>query len=90
MLAEGVRSMVDGDGTCVGVMVRKVSCHLLDKSDDRKLRYEECIEVSALVYLTGIVISLCCYPTPSDGWGHGGRPWSPRKQVTLRGVDHRL
>ena len=24
--------------------------------------------------------AMCCYPTPSKGWGHGGRPWSPRSR----------
>ena len=23
------------------------------------------------------------YPTPFEGWGHGGRPWSPRSRATL-------
>ena len=29
------------------------------------------------------------YPTPSEGWGHGGRPWSPRSQATPQGLDQR-
>ena len=24
------------------------------------------------------VVVVVGYPTPSEGWGHGGRPWSPR------------
>ena len=29
------------------------------------------------------------YPTPSEGWGHGGRPWSPRSWATSQGLDRR-
>ena len=29
------------------------------------------------------------YPTPSEGWGHGGRPWSPRSRATPQGLDQR-
>ena len=25
-----------------------------------------------------VVVAVVGYPTPSEGWGHGGRPWSPR------------
>ena len=32
----------------------------------------------------------CCYPTPYEGWGHGGRPWSPRTQATPQGLDQRV
>ena len=31
----------------------------------------------------------CCYPTSSEGRGHGGRPWSPRSRTTLQGLDQR-
>ena len=34
----------------------------------------------------GVVVD---YPTPSEGWGHGGRPWSPRSQATPQGLDQR-
>ena len=29
------------------------------------------------------------YPTPSKGWGHGGRSWSPRSRATPQGLDQR-
>ena len=29
------------------------------------------------------------YPTPSEGWGHGGRPWSPKSRAALQGLDQR-
>ena len=29
------------------------------------------------------------YPTPSQRWGHGGRPWSPRSRATPQGLDQR-
>ena len=29
------------------------------------------------------------YPTPSEGWGHGGRPWTPRNWATPQGLDQR-
>ena len=31
----------------------------------------------------------CCYPTPSEGWGHGGRPRIPRIRATPKGLDQR-
>ena len=36
-------------------------------------------------YLVVVVV----YPTPSEGWGHGGRPWSPRSRATPQGLDQR-
>ena len=30
------------------------------------------------------VVVVVGYPTPSKGWGHGGRPWSPRSRATPR------
>ena len=32
-----------------------------------------------------VVVVVVDYPTPSEGWGHGGRPWSPRIRETPRG-----
>ena len=29
------------------------------------------------------------YPTPSEGWGHGRRPWSPRSWANFQGLDQR-
>ena len=29
------------------------------------------------------------YLTPSEGWGHGGRPWSPRIRATPQGLDQK-
>ena len=29
------------------------------------------------------------YTTPSEGWGHGGKPWSPKSWATLQGLDQR-
>ena len=31
-----------------------------------------------LCYVVVVVVAVVVYPTPSKGWGHGGRPWSPR------------
>ena len=33
-----------------------------------------------------VALFLVDYPTPSEGWGHGGRPWSPRSRATSQGV----
>ena len=38
--------------------------------------------------IRGVVV-VVDYPTPSKGWGHGGRPWSPRSRATLQGLDQR-
>ena len=32
-----------------------------------------------------IVVVVVNYPTPSEGWGHGKRPWSPRSRATIQG-----
>ena len=29
-------------------------------------------------FVNCVFVRCCCYPTPSVGWGHGRRPWSPR------------
>ena len=29
------------------------------------------------------------YPTPSEEWGHGGRPWSPKSRAITQGLDLR-
>ena len=36
-----------------------------------------------------LVVVVVVYPTPSEGWGHGGRPWSPRSRATPQGLDQR-
>ena len=36
-----------------------------------------------------IFVRCCCYPTPSKGWGYGGRPSSPRSRATSQGRDQR-
>ena len=36
-----------------------------------------------------VVVVVVVYPTPSEGWGHGGRPWSPRSWATPQGLDQR-
>ena len=36
-----------------------------------------------------VVVVVVGYPTPSEGWGHGGRPWSPRSRATPQGLDQR-
>ena len=35
------------------------------------------------------VVVVVGYPTPSEGWEHGGRPWSPSSQETPKGLDQR-
>ena len=35
------------------------------------------------------VVVVVVYPTPSEGWGHGGTPWSPRSRATPQGLDKR-
>ena len=35
------------------------------------------------------VVVVVVYPTPSEAWGHGGRPWSPRSRATPQGLDQR-
>ena len=49
--------------------------------------------VSALISFfsprCGSVVVVVGYPTPSEGWGHGGRPWSPKSRATPQGLDQR-
>ena len=35
------------------------------------------------------VVVVVVYPIPSEGWGRGGRPWSPRSRATPQGLDQR-
>ena len=39
-----------------------------------------------LAFSTVVVVG---YPTPSEEWGYGGRPWSPRSRATPHGLDQR-
>ena len=41
------------------------------------------------IHDTLCVVVVVGSPTPSEGWGHGGRPWSPRSRATPQGLDHR-
>ena len=36
-----------------------------------------------------VVVVVVGFPTPSEGWGHGGRPWSPRSWSIPQGLDQR-
>ena len=36
-----------------------------------------------------VVVVIVVYPIPSEGWGHSGRPWSPRSRATPQGLDQR-
>ena len=40
-------------------------------------------------FVSEYVVVVVVYPTPSEGWGHGGRPWSPRSRATPQGLDQR-
>ena len=42
--------------------------------------------IRQLLHMNNVVVD---YPTPSEGWGHGGRPWSPRSRATPQGLDQR-
>ena len=33
-----------------------------------------------------VVVVVVGYPTPSEGWEHGGRPWSPRRREWIRQI----
>ena len=35
------------------------------------------------------IVVVVVYPTPSEGWGHGGRPWNPRSRATTQVLDQR-
>ena len=37
-----------------------------------------------------VVVVVVVYPTPSEGWGHGGKPWSPRSRATPQGLDQEV
>ena len=42
-------------------------------------------EFTKLFYLfDGLDCWCCCYPIPSDGWLHSGRPWGPRSRQLSR------
>ena len=42
-----------------------------------------------LRHVVVVVVVVVDYPTPSEGWGHGGRPWSPKSRATLQGLNQR-
>ena len=53
----------------------------------KELRRCSCSEpISGLIDVQAVVV---IYPTPSEGWGHGGKPWSPRSRATPQGLDQR-
>ena len=35
-------------------------------------------KIEAFDLLLVVVVVVVGYPTPYEGWGHGGRPWTPR------------
>ena len=37
----------------------------------------------------GLLVVVVDYLTPSKGWGHGRRPWSPRSRATPQVLDQR-
>ena len=41
------------------------------------------------LHVVVVVVVVAGYPTSSDGWGHGGRSWSPRSRATTQGLDQR-
>ena len=45
--------------------------------------------VIALSRAKQVVVVVVVYPTPSEGSGHGGRPWSPKIRATPQGLDQR-
>ena len=58
----------------------------------------ECLFVILLIFITTNAFSLHSfqavvvvlgYPTPSKGWAHGGRSWSPRSRATLQDLDQK-
>ena len=51
--------------------------------------YDTKILLDSVIDLVDVVVVVVVYPTPSEGWGHGGRPWSPRSRATPQGLDQR-
>ena len=51
--------------------------------------YRKKVMLLADICVFQVVVVVVGYPTPSDGWGHGGRPWSPRSRATPQGLDQR-
>ena len=45
--------------------------------------YQSCLNASFYVV---VVVG---YPTPSEGWGHGGGPWSPRSRAPTQDLNQR-
>ena len=50
-------------------------------AEERKVM-ETIADGEALVHSS--VRCCCCYPTPSEGWGYGGRPWAPLQGLGQR------
>ena len=48
------------------------------------------LSTSSLKSIFSSLFDVVVYPTLSEGWGHGGRPWSSRSRATLQGLDQRV
>ena len=65
--------------------------NFIKKRDLNNLKFKHVVkdfdaDYNDLLYFCAVVV---VYPTPSKGWGHGGRPWSPRSRATPQGLDQR-
>ena len=47
------------------------------------------LEITNCLQENQVFVVVVVYPTPSEGWGHGGTPWSPRSRATPQGLDQR-
>ena len=78
-------------------VIKKVVSDPLEKPMSKTLAKTETIvqgllkQADLINYVSAMCKSCCCccccYPTPSEGWVHGGRPWSPRSRATPQGLN---
>ena len=72
--------------TFLGVYPKRVK--LFEEMQEVNPFVDENEDISRLYHQKATVV-VVVYPTPSEGWGHGGRPWNPRSWATPQGLDQR-
>ena len=90
--SDGERYSSPLQSVVVSLLLSLVSTLVLSRTGgvlSRKSFDTQIPSVSTEQLVLPVVVVVVVYPTPSEGWGHGGRPWSPRSRATPQGLDQR-
>ena len=67
-----------------------INCFAMDWMHNHKTYFRMFVTTNVFIlFVVVVVVVVVDYPTPSEGWGHGGRPWGPGSRATLLGLDQR-